>query len=81
MLECEVVRFGGDKGDGDNGDLGDELGDFVTRRNFDGDLESDRLRDLTALVTSTWWTCVGEGSVSVPPPPFEYDPMIEVGMR
>jgi hypothetical protein len=81
MLECEVVRFGGDNGDGDNGDLGDELGDFVTRRNFDGDLESDRLRDLTALVTSTWWTCVGEGNVSVPPPPFEYDPMIEVGMR
>jgi hypothetical protein len=71
MLEWEVVRFGGDNGEGDKGDFGDELGDLVTRRNLDGDLESERLRDRTALVTSTWWTCVGEGNVRVPPPPFE----------
>lgn len=61
---CEDARFGGD---GESGDFGDELGDLVTRRNFDGDRERERLRDLTADVTSTWWTCVGEGSVRVPP--------------
>ena len=50
---CDSPRFGGDNGDGDKGDLGEELGDLVTRRNFEGDRESDRLRDLTAEVTST----------------------------
>ena len=44
----------GDKGDGERGDLGDELGDFLpTRRNFDGDRERDLRIDLTAEVTST----------------------------
>lgn len=71
IVGCEAVRFGGDNGDGDRGDLGDELGDFLTRLNLDGDLESERLRDLTAEVTSTWWTCVGEGKVRVPPPLLE----------
>ena len=47
---CEDARFGGD---GESGDFGDELGDLVTRRNFDGDRERERLRDLTADVTST----------------------------
>lgn len=45
----EEARFG----DGESGDLGEELGDLVTRRNFEGDRESERLRDLTADVTST----------------------------
>jgi hypothetical protein len=41
-------------GDGDSGDLGDGLGDFlVTRRNFEGDRDRERRRDLTAEVTST----------------------------
>jgi hypothetical protein len=53
MLGCEYARFGGESGLGDRGDLGEELGDFVTKRNFEGDLDSDRLRDLTADVTST----------------------------
>jgi hypothetical protein len=65
----ETVRFGGE---GDRGDVGDGLGDFATRRNFEGDRDSDRLRERTAEVTSTWWTCVGEGRVKVPPL-FEYD--------
>ena len=44
----------GDKGDGERGDLGDELGDFLpTKRNFDGDRERDLRIDLTAEVTST----------------------------
>jgi hypothetical protein len=75
----ELWRFGGDSGDGDSGDLGDELGDLGPRRNLDGDLESERRIDLTADVTSTWWTCVGDGNVSVPPPLLEYD-MISTGM-
>lgn len=58
-------------GDGESGDFGDVFGDLVTRRNLDGDRDSERLRDLTAEVTSTWWTCVGDGSVRVPPL-FEY---------
>lgn len=41
--------------------------------NLDGDRERDRRSDRTAEPTSTWWTWVGEGSVSVPPLPFEYD--------
>ena len=71
IVGCETVRFGDENGDGDSGDLGDELGDFLTRLNLDGDLESERLRDLTAEVTSTWCTCVGEGKVRVPPPLLE----------
>lgn len=43
------------------------------RLNFDGDRDSERRKDLTAEVTSTWRTCVGDGRVSVPPPLFEYD--------
>jgi hypothetical protein len=69
----EDVLFGGDNGEGDRGDLGDELGDFVTRRNFDGERERERRRDLTAELISTWCTWVGEGKVRVPPPLFEYD--------
>ena len=45
----------------------------MTRRNLEGERESDRRRDLTAELTSTWWTCVGDGRVSVPPLLFEYD--------
>jgi hypothetical protein len=66
-LGWEAARLG----DGESGDFGDELGDLVTRRNFDGDRDRERLSDLTADVTSTWCTCVGEGSVRVPPL-FEY---------
>lgn len=74
MEYCEVDRFCGDNGEGERGDLGDEDGDFlVTRRNFDGERERERRSDLTADVTSTLWTCVGEGKCSVPPPPLEYD--------
>ena len=51
----------------------------MTSRNFDGDRERECLSDLTADVTSTWWTCVGDGSVSVPPL-FEYG-MIWIGTR
>ena len=72
-LGCEHARFCGDNGEGDRGDLGEELGDLVTKRNLEGDRDSDRRMDLTAEVTSTWRTCVGDGSVSVPPPPFEND--------
>ena len=50
---CEEIRFGGDRGDGDRGDFGDGLGDLDIKRNLDGDLESERRRDLTADVTST----------------------------
>jgi hypothetical protein len=53
MVGCETARLGGDNGEGDSGDWGDELGDFLTRLNLDGDRESERLRDLTAEVTST----------------------------
>ncbi len=49
----ETVRLEGDKGDGESGDLGDSLGDLVTRRNLDGDRDSERRSDLTADVTST----------------------------
>jgi hypothetical protein len=73
MVGLDVARLGGDLGDGESGDFGDKLGDFLTKLNLEGDRESERRRDLTAEVTSTWWTCVGEGSVRVPPPPFEYD--------
>ena len=47
---------------------------------MDGDRESERLIDLTAEVTSTWWTCVGEGNVRVPPPLLGYG-MVSFGMR
>lgn len=39
--------------EGEKGDFGEELGDLVMMRNFEGDLESERLSDLTADVTST----------------------------
>ena len=52
--KMELWRFGGDNGDGESGDLGDELGDLGPRRNLEGDLESERRMDLTADVTSTW---------------------------
>lgn len=83
MVEgCEVRRFGGERGEGDNGDFGDELGLLsVTRRNLEGERESERRSDLTAEVTSTWRTCVGEGNVSVPPPLFEYDMIVERNAR
>jgi hypothetical protein len=69
-----MARFEGDKGDSESGDFGDRLGDLsVTRWNLDGDRDSERRRDLTAEVTSTLWTCVGDGSVRVPPLPFVYD--------
>jgi hypothetical protein len=45
---------------------------------LDGDRDNERRRDLTAELTSTWWTCVGDGSVRVPPPLFEYDMMWNV---
>lgn len=53
LAGCERARFGGDRGDGDNGDLGDGLGDFVTRRNLEGERDRERRSDLTAEVTST----------------------------
>lgn len=75
----EDARLDGETGDGDSGDLGDELGDLVTSRNLDGERDKERLSDLTAEVTSTWWACVGDGRVRVPPPLLEYD-MMFVGM-
>lgn len=42
-------------------------------RNLEGERERDLRSDLTAEPTSTWWPWVGEGSVSVPPLPFEND--------
>jgi hypothetical protein len=75
------ARFDGDIGDGDRGDFGDGLGDFVTSRNLDGERDRERRRDLTAEVTSTWCTCVGDGIVRVPPPLLEYDMVnVLVGM-
>ena len=53
MVGLDVARLGGDSGDGESGDFGDELGDFLTKLNFDGDRESERRRDLTAELTST----------------------------
>jgi hypothetical protein len=41
--------------------------------NLEGERERERRNDRTAELTSTWWTCVGEGRVSVPPLPDEYD--------
>lgn len=47
------------------------------RLNLEGDLESDLLRPLTEEAsTSTWWTCVGLGTVSVPPLLLENDMLI-----
>lgn len=70
VADCERERREGDKGQGESGDLGEELGDFVTRRNdFEGLRDSERLSDRTAEVTSTWSTW--DGKVSAPPPPFE----------
>jgi hypothetical protein len=53
MVGLDTARLGGDFGDGERGDFGDELGDFLTKLNLDGDRESERRRDLTAEVTST----------------------------
>lgn len=50
----EDARLDGDTGDGDSGDDGDGLGDFVASRNLDGERDKERLSDLTAEVTSTW---------------------------
>lgn len=48
------LRFCGDEVEGERGDFGDELGDFcATRRNLEGERESDRRSDLTADETST----------------------------
>ena len=47
----DTARFGGE---GDRGDFGEGLGDFVTRRNLEGERDKERLSDLTADVTSTW---------------------------
>lgn len=69
MDGVENARFGGE---GERGDLGDGLGDLVTRRNFEGDRESERLMDLTAEEISA---CVGEGRVRVPPL-LEYDILV-----
>lgn len=66
MEGVENARLGGE---GDRGDFGEGLGDLVTRRNFEGDRESERLMDLTAEEISAW---VGEGRVRVPPL-LEYD--------
>ena len=79
IVGWDAARFGGDAGQGESGDFGEELGDLVTRRNLEGDRESERRIDLTAEVTSTWWTCVGEGSVRVPPPLLGYG-MVSFGM-
>lgn len=50
---CDDWRFGGDRGEGDKGDLGDGLGDLdLTNRNFDGERDKDRRKDLTADDTS-----------------------------
>lgn len=47
------------------------------RLNLEGDLESDLLRPLTEEAsTSTWWTCVGLGTVSVPPLLLENDMLV-----
>lgn len=51
--EPVLARLEGERGDGESGDFGDELGDFFTRLNLDGERERERLRDLTAEVTST----------------------------
>lgn len=54
-FDKDDCRFGGDRGEGESGDFGDWLGDFdVTKRNFDGERDNERLRDLTADPTSTW---------------------------
>ena len=67
----ENVRFGGE---GESGDLGEGLVDFVTRRNFEGDRDNERLMDLTAeeIPAGEISACVGEGRVRVPPL-LEYD--------
>ena len=67
----ENVRFGGD---GESGDLGEGLGDFVIRRNLEGDRERERRMDLTAeeILAEERSACVGEGRVRVPPL-LEYD--------
>lgn len=50
-------RCRGDKGQGESGDFGDELGDLVTRRkDLEGLRDSERLSDRTAELTSTWST-------------------------
>lgn len=53
MFEQLDTRFCDDSGEGDRGDFDEGLGDLVKSRNFDGDLESDRLSERTADETST----------------------------
>lgn len=47
ILEFKIEGFGDDRGDLEG------LGDFVMSRSFEGDLESERLNERTAEVTST----------------------------
>jgi hypothetical protein len=70
----EECLFGGD---GDRGDCGVGLGDFVTSLNLEGDRESERLMVLAIDVASTRCGCVGDGSVIVPPL-LEYDMVVSV---
>jgi hypothetical protein len=52
-----MERRRGDKGQGESGDLGEELGDLVTRRkDLEGLRDKERLSDRTAEVTFTWST-------------------------
>lgn len=44
----------------------------LRRLNFDGERDKERRKDRTAADMSTWCTCVGDGSVSVPPHLSEY---------
>lgn len=66
VADWEPERCRGDRGQGESGDLGEELGDLVTRRkDLDGLRDSERLRERTAEVTSTWSTC--DGNARAPP--------------
>lgn len=57
VAACEVDRCRGDKGQGESGDFGEELGDLVTsRKDLDGLRDSERLSERTAELTSTWST-------------------------
>ena len=67
-------------GDGELGKLAalSELSEAARMSwNLDGERDSDRLRERTAALTSTWCTPVGDGSVRVPPLEFEKDISLE----
>lgn len=53
MIELIEARFGDDKDEGERGDFDEGLGGLVIRRNFEGDLDNERLSERTAEVTST----------------------------